>query len=142
MTRRLVDSSQNIIVREEDCNTVHYKTILREDPKSGFDEKFEDRIYSHTLALDVKDASGTVILEAGTVIDKNILEVISTQKVAKVCLRSVLTCETEGGVCQRCYGLDLAANAQSEIGSPVGVIAAQSIGEPGTQLTMRTFHSG
>lgn len=142
LTRRLVDSAQNIIVREEDCKTLHYKTIYREDPKTGFDEKFEDRIYSHTLALDVPDAQGKTLLEAGTVIDKRVLAIIEQQKVEKVALRSVLTCETEGGVCQKCYGLDLAANAGVEIGSPIGVIAAQSIGEPGTQLTMRTFHSG
>jgi len=142
LTRRLVDSSQNIIVREEDCNTVHYKTILREWQKSGFDEKFEDRIYSHTLALDVKDEAGKVMLESGTVIDKDVLAIIQSNNIQKVSLRSVLTCETEGWVCQKCYGLDLAANAWVEIGSPIGVIAAQSIGEPGTQLTMRTFHSG
>ena len=142
LTRRLVDSAQNIIVREEDCKTLHYKTIYREDPKSGFDEKFEDRIYSHTLALDVADAAGKTLLEAGTVIDKRVLALIEEHKIEKVALRSVLTCETEGGVCQKCYGLDLAANAGVEIGSPIGVIAAQSIGEPGTQLTMRTFHSG
>ena len=142
LTRRLVDSSQNIIVREEDCKTVHHKTILREDPKGGFDESFEDRIYSHTLALDVKDEKGNILFDAGTVIDTNILEQINEYKVAEVSLRSVLTCETEWGVCQKCYGLDLAANAGVEIGSPIWVIAAQSIWEPGTQLTMRTFHSG
>lgn len=142
MTRRLVDSSQNIIVREDDCGTVHNKVVLREDPKTGFDEKFEDRIYSHTLAADVKDAKGKVVLEEGQVIDTKALEVIQENSINEVALRSVLTCETEGGVCQKCYGLDLAANGEVEIGAPVGVIAAQSIGEPGTQLTMRTFHSG
>ena len=142
LTRRLVDSSQNIIVREEDCKTVHHKTILREDPKGGFDESFEDRIYSHTLALDIQDSKGNILFEAGTVIDTNILEQINEHKVTEVSLRSVLTCETEWWVCQKCYGLDLAANAGVEIGSPIWVIAAQSIWEPGTQLTMRTFHSG
>jgi DNA-directed RNA polymerase subunit beta' len=142
LTRRLVDSSQNIIIREADCGTVHHKVVLREDPKSGFDEKFEDRIYSHTLALDVKDAKGKVIITEGTVIDTETLAIIEENKIPEVAIRSVLTCETEGGVCQKCYGLDLAANAGVDIGSPVGVIAAQSIGEPGTQLTMRTFHSG
>lgn len=142
LTRRLVDSSQNIIVREDDCNTVHYKTIDREDPKSGFDQKFEDRIYSHTLALDVKNAAGKVILSAGDVLDTKAIELLKTENINQVSIRSVLTCETEGGVCQKCYGLDLAENTPVEIGSPVGVIAAQSIGEPGTQLTMRTFHSG
>lgn len=142
LTRRLVDSSQNIIIREEDCGTVHHKVVLREDPKTGFDEKFEDRIYSHTLALDVKDIKGKVIITEGTVIDKDTLAIIEGNKIPEVSIRSVLTCETEGGVCQKCYGLDLAANTGVDIGSPVGVIAAQSIGEPGTQLTMRTFHSG
>ena len=85
--------------------------MLREDPKTGFDEKFEDRIYSHTLAADVKDAKGKVIIEDGTVINKDILELIEEHKVEQVSIRSVLTCETEGGVCQKCYGLDLAANA-------------------------------
>ena len=121
---------------------MHHKVVLREDPKTGFDEKFEDRIYSHTLALDVKDAKGKVIIVEGTVIDKDTLAIIQGNNIPEVSIRSVLTCETEGGVCQRCYGLDLAANAGVDIGSPVGVIAAQSIGEPGTQLTMRTFHSG
>ncbi|MCH8519016.1 DNA-directed RNA polymerase subunit beta' [Candidatus Gracilibacteria bacterium] len=142
LTRRLVDSSQNIIVREEDCGTIQYKTVKRNTPKSGFEEKFEDRIYSHTLARDVVDDSGKVLLKAGDIIDKKTLSIINTHSIAEVALRSVLTCETEGGVCQKCYGLDLAANTQVEIGSPIGVIAAHSIGEPGTQLTMRTFHSG
>lgn len=116
--------------------------MLREDPKSGFDESFADRIYSHSLAKDVKDEKGKVLIEEGTVIDTKVLAQIEENKISEVAIRSVLTCETEGGVCQKCYGLDLAANAGVDIGSPIGVIAAQSIGEPGTQLTMRTFHSG
>jgi DNA-directed RNA polymerase subunit beta' len=83
LTRRLVDSAQNIIVREEDCKTLHYKMVYREDPKSGFDEKFEDRIYSHTLALDVTDASGKILLEAGTVIDKSVLLLLNSIKLKK-----------------------------------------------------------
>ena len=142
LTRRLVDSSQNIIVREDDCGTIHYKTVLRNAPKSGFEEKFEDRIYSHTLARDVQDEKWKTLLKAWDVIDKNALDLINTHNINEIALRSVLTCETEWGVCQKCYGLDLAANAPVEIGSPIWVIAAQSIGEPGTQLTMRTFHSG
>ena len=141
LTRRLVDSSQNIIVREDDCGTIHYKTVLRNSPKSGFEEKFDDRIYSHTLARDVQDSNWKILLKAWNVIDKIALDIINTNNVNEVALRSVLTCETEWGVCQKCYGLDLAANAPVEIGSPIWVIAAQSIGEPGTQLTMRTFHS-
>jgi len=109
LTRRLVDSSQNIIIREEDCKTVHHKVVLREDPKTGFDEKFEDRIYSHTLALDIKDSKWKVLITEGTVIDKNTLAIIEENQIPEVAIRSVLTCETEWGVCQKCYGLDLAA---------------------------------
>lgn len=119
LTRRLVDSSQNIIVREEDCGTVHNKNVLREDQKNGFDESFADRIYSHTLARDVKDEAGKVIIEEGTVIDTKVLAKIEELQIPEVSIRSVLTCETEGGVCQKCYGLDLAANAGVDIGSPI-----------------------
>ncbi|MDD3646179.1 MAG: DNA-directed RNA polymerase subunit beta' [Candidatus Gracilibacteria bacterium] len=142
LTRRLVDASQNIVVKEDDCGTVHYKMVTREDKKGVFNESFEDRIYSHTSATDIKDAKGKVIVESGTIIDKKIIEIINKNEISEVNIRSVLTCETEGGVCKACYGLDLGANKEADIGSPVGVIAAQSIGEPGTQLTMRTFHSG
>ncbi|MCH2188408.1 DNA-directed RNA polymerase subunit beta' [Candidatus Gracilibacteria bacterium] len=142
LTRRLVDSSQNIIIKEHDCGTVHYKTVTRGCKKSSFDEKFEDRIYSHTLASDVLDAKGNILIPEGKVIDRDTLEIINENNIDEVNIRSVLTCETEGGVCQKCYGLDLGLSKDVEIGTPVGVIAAQSIGEPGTQLTMRTFHSG
>ncbi|NUJ97624.1 DNA-directed RNA polymerase subunit beta' [Candidatus Gracilibacteria bacterium] len=142
LTRRLVDASQNIIVKENDCHTVHYKTISRNDKKTSFSDSFDDKIYSHTLALDVKDKNGKTFIKAGTIIDVNILKLINDNNIDEVSIRSVLTCETEGGVCQKCYGLDLGLNKEVEIGTPVGIIAAQSIGEPGTQLTMRTFHSG
>lgn len=142
LTRRLVDASQNIIVKENDCHTVHYKTISKNDKKENFSDSFEDKIYSHTLATDVKDEKGKVLIAAGTIIDTQTLKTIHDNKIDTVNIRSVLTCETEWGVCQRCYGLDLGLNKPAEIGTPVGIIAAQSIGEPGTQLTMRTFHSG
>lgn len=142
LTRRLVDSSQNIIVKEDDCNTVHYKNVVRNEVTGWFVEKFEDRIYSHTLASDVKNAEWKVIIEAGTIVDTNILKVLNANSINSVNIRSVLTCETEGWVCKACYGLDLGLNKEVEIGTPVWVIAAQSIWEPGTQLTMRTFHSG
>lgn len=141
LTRRLVDAAQNIIVKEDDCHTLHYKTVHRE-VQGGFSESFEDRIYGKTLASDVKNTSGEVVLSSGTTIDKNVLEVLNAHKIQDVNIRSVLTCDTEWGVCKKCYGLDLGLNRIVEDGTPVGVIAAQSIGEPGTQLTMRTFHSG
>lgn len=87
-------------------------------------------------------AKKEVIAPAGTIIDKALLTVFKDSGVDSVATRSVLTCETEEGVCQKCYGLDLAHSTLAEFGTPIGIIAAQSIGEPGTQLTMRTFHSG
>ena len=142
LTRRLVDASQNIIVKEDDCKTVHHKTVFRSDKGGSFQESFEDKIRSYTAALDVKDTSGKLVVKAGTIIDNDVLKVINASEVEEVSIRSVLTCEVEGWVCKSCYGLDLGLNQEVEIGTPVWVIAAQSIGEPGTQLTMRTFHSG
>lgn len=142
LTRRLVDAAQNIIVKEDDCHTVHYKEVLRNDKKTSFSESFEDRIYGKTIATELKSAAGKVVIEAGTTIDTKILDIINEHAFEKVNIRSVLTCDTEGWVCKKCYGLDLGLNKVIEIGTPAWVIAAQSIGEPGTQLTMRTFHSG
>lgn len=142
LTRRLVDSAQNIIIKEDDCYTVHYKTVVRWEKVWSFDENFEDRIYSHTLANDVLDKKGSLVLPAWTIIETEWLKILNDNEINSVDIRSVLTCETEGWVCKACYGLDLGLNKETEIGSPVWVIAAQSIWEPGTQLTMRTFHSG
>ena len=142
LTRRLVDASQNIIVKEDDCNTVHNKIVRRNEIEWIFNESFEDRLFSHTLATSLKDSSWNVIVEEWTVVDKKIIEIIIKNNVEEANIRSVLTCETEWGVCKKCYGLDLWLSRNVEIGTPVWVIAAQSIWEPGTQLTMRTFHSG
>jgi DNA-directed RNA polymerase subunit beta' len=90
-----VDAAQNIIVKEDDCHTLHYKTVHRE-VQGGFSESFEDRIYGKTLASDVKNASGETILQSGTTIDKKILEVLNEHKIQDVNIRSVLTCDTEG----------------------------------------------
>ena len=141
LTRRLVDSSQNLIIKENDCKSVHYKTVKASDAKGSFSESFADRIFSQTIATDVK-INDEIILEEGTIINKDVLKIIAKENIEEVNIRSVLTCESEGWVCQKCYGLDLGLNIPVEIGTPVWVIAAQSIGEPGTQLTMRTFHSG
>lgn len=141
LTRRLVDSSQNILIKEDDCHTVHYKTVVRWEKSWSFEEKFEDRIYSHTLARDILDEKGSVLVPAWKIIDTKTLAIINANSINKVDIRSVLTCETEGWVCKACYGLDLGLNKEVETWTPVWVIAAQSIWEPGTQLTMRTFHS-
>lgn len=130
------------MIKENDCKTVNYKLVEKGDKKGNFEDSFEDKIYSHCLASDVKDAKGKTIVEAGSIIDTKVLKIIEEHAISSVKIRSVLTCETENGVCQRCYGLDLGLNKEADIGTPVGIIAAQSIGEPGTQLTMRTFHSG
>ena len=142
LTRRLVDASQNIIIKEDDCKTVHSKLVNRKWREWVFNESFKDRLFSHTVAITIKDKSWKVLIEEGTVIDKKVFEIIENNKIDEVNIRSVLTCESEGWVCRKCYGLDLGLSHDVEIGTPVWVIAAQSIWEPGTQLTMRTFHSG
>jgi DNA-directed RNA polymerase subunit beta' len=142
LTRRLVDAAQNILVREHDCGTFHFEEFDREESKSLFGDTFENKIFGKFTAKEVFDAQGRVVVGSDTLITKEILRTILDSSARKVAVRSVLTCETEEGVCQKCYGLDLATSNIATIGVPVGIIAAQSIGEPGTQLTMRTFHSG
>lgn len=142
LTRRLVDAAQSILVKEEDCGTLHYKEVVRNDKLKWFEEKFEDKIFSRTLARDVINEDGEVILEAGHIIEKKSLVILNENNINSVKLRSVLTCEAEKWVCSKCYGLDLSTYKEVEIWNPIWIIAAQSIWEPGTQLTMRTFHSG
>ena len=142
LTRRLVDAVQDIVIREEDCGqqTVHYVT-REESEKIG--EAFENRIFGRTLAEDLADPqTGEIIAQRNDYIDDKLIEYIAENKIDQVGVRSVMTCNTEGGICQKCYGFDLGNNKPVEIGTPAGIIAAQSIGEPGTQLTMRTFHMG
>jgi DNA-directed RNA polymerase subunit beta' len=128
-------------LKEDDCKTVHYKTISKNDKKWSFDDKFEDRIFSHVLATDLKWKDGKLLFPAKTIIDTKNLASIMQSWVDEVNIRSALTCETEWWVCKACYWLDLWLNKEIEIWTPVWVIAAQSIWEPWTQLTMRTFHS-
>lgn len=137
-----MDAAQNILIRENDCHTVQHEVFDRSEEKSLFGDTFENKIFGKFTAQTVVDAKGKVIVEEGDLITKEALARIMESSATKVAVRSVLTCETEEGVCQKCYGLDLATADIVAIGTPVGIIAAQSIGEPGTQLTMRTFHSG
>lgn len=140
LTRRLVDSVQDVVVRENDCGTDIFKTISRKNSEElGVD--FEKRIYGLTLGEAVKNGSKTV-MKAGTIIADDEILLIREFQIEEVKVRSVMYCKTYGGVCQKCYGHDLGNKKIVEIGTPVGIIAAQSIGEPGTQLTMRTFHMG
>jgi DNA-directed RNA polymerase subunit beta' len=141
LTRRLVDAVQDTIIREEDCLSKEYVIITRsESEKIG--EAFTKRVYGRNVAEDVLDKKGNVILAKGTEINTACLEIIEENKVVEIKVRSVLTCHTEGGICRKCYGRDLSTNEEVVNGTAVGIIAAQSIGEPGTQLTMRTFHMG
>ena len=143
LTRRLVDVSQDVIVREIDCGTNKYAEV--EDIKDGNEviEPLYDRIEGRTAWEDVIDpATGEVIAVGGELITPRQADRIVKAGIQKVKIRSVLTCKSKIGVCAKCYGKNLATGTLVNIGEAVGIIAAQSIGEPGTQLTMRTFHAG
>jgi DNA-directed RNA polymerase subunit beta' len=143
LTRRLVDVAQDVIISEMDCNTI--LGIRIGDLKEGEEiiEPLQDRILGRVAAEDVFDPdSGDTIVEANTLIDEGKGEKISTCGIETVSIRSVLTCESKRGVCANCYGRNLATGNIVRMGEAVGVMAAQSIGEPGTQLTLRTFHIG
>ncbi len=142
LTRRLVDAVQDIIVKEYDCETDKAHNITREESEQ-IGENFEKRIYGRVVTKDVVDAkTGEILVKKDTEIGKAELKNITDGNVEEVYARSVMTCETPNGICVKCYGKDLGTNDTVDIGTAVGIIAAQSIGEPGTQLTMRTFHMG
>jgi DNA-directed RNA polymerase subunit beta' len=145
LTRRLVDVAQDVIIREDDCGTTKGLEI-RIAQKIGDelvrDENVENSVYARNLAEDAIDAKGTVIAEAGTDVGDVLINTLIKAGIETVKVRSVLTCESAVGVCAACYGRSLATGKLVDIGEAVGIIAAQSIGEPGTQLTMRTFHQG
>ncbi|MDR1512224.1 MAG: DNA-directed RNA polymerase subunit beta', partial [Propionibacteriaceae bacterium] len=145
LTRRLVDVSQDVIIREEDCQTERglTKTIAVErDGGLVAVENNDAAVYARTLAADVVGADGAVVLRAGVDLnDQSIRDVIAAG-VTELKVRSVLTCESTVGTCALCYGRSLATGKIVDVGEAIGIIAAQSIGEPGTQLTMRTFHTG
>ncbi len=143
LTRRLVDVAQDVIVTEEDCGTIEGIDVTPIVESGEIIEPLRDRIVGRVALEDIKDPfSGEVLCPAGEEIDVDRASRIQNSGLEKVRIRSVLTCETEWGVCQKCYGRDLSTGRLVERGTAVGVIAAQSIGEPGTQLTMRTFHIG
>lgn len=143
LTRRLVDVSQDVIVREEDCGTNQTVEVSSVMEGSDVIEDLEDRIWGrYTLHEIVHPETGEVIVPADTLIDDHYVEAIKKAGIKKVPIRSVLTCRSRYGVCVKCYGVNLATGDVVNVGEAVGIIAAQSIGEPGTQLTMRTFHTG
>ncbi len=145
LTRRLVDVSQDVIVREEDCGTERGLTLPVAETLGDVvvrHPKVETSVYSRTLAQDVVDAQGNVVAKAGDDAGDVTIDAVLAAGVGEVKVRSVLTCESRVGTCAKCYGRSLATGKLVDIGEAVGIIAAQSIGEPGTQLTMRTFHTG
>ncbi len=140
LTRRLVDVAQDVLVHEDDCRTRKGIEIVRADgDEYGYD--FGERLYSRTSLEDIK-VKGKVIVKAGECISREAAKQIEESDLAAVKVRSPITCRAERGLCAKCYGLDLATGRLVEKGEAVGVVAAQSIGEPGTQLTLRTFHIG
>jgi len=143
LTRRLVDVAQDVIISEEDCGTLRGLTITALKKQEEVVESLYDRILGRVTLHDIyHPQSGELIIPAGSEITEEIGQVIDDSPIDAVEIRSVLTCESKKGVCAKCYGRNLATGRMVERGEAVGVIAAQSIGEPGTQLTLRTFHVG
>ncbi len=143
LTRRLVDVAQDVIVREDDCGTDRGLKVTELAVGSELIEPLYDRLVGRTAFDDVLDPeTGEVIVKANEMINEDEAKRIIRAGIEEVEIRSVFTCNTKHGVCKKCYGRNLATGTDVEVGEAVGIIAAQSIGEPGTQLTMRTFHTG
>ncbi|MCC6323613.1 DNA-directed RNA polymerase subunit beta' [Candidatus Nomurabacteria bacterium] len=136
LTRRLVDVAQDVVVTEADCGTKEGKIVER------VDDSLVEYVHGRILLADVKDTDGNVLYKKGFLVDKEAAKKMEKAGVNSALVRSPLACETVHGICQTCYGLDLGRNCLIEIGQAVGIIAAQAIGEPGTQLTLRTFKAG
>lgn len=138
LTRRLVDVAQTVIITERDCGTEKYSVIKSIEPRIA---PLNERIYGRVLAEDVHNKDGLLIAEKGEIVDKyRAIDIEESRESVKI--RTATMCESRTGVCSKCYGINLATRKEVDVGEAVGVIAAQSIGEPGTQLTMRTFHTG
>jgi DNA-directed RNA polymerase subunit beta' len=143
LTRRLVDVAQDVVINEEDCGTLRGITVSALKDNEDIIEPLYDRILGRTSLHDVYNPiTDEILVEAGTIITEDIAHAINDAGVESMEIRSVLTCESHRGVCVRCYGKNLASGYTAQKGDAVGIIAAQSIGEPGTQLTLRTFHVG
>ena len=141
LSRKLIDATHSLVIREHDCKTKNYLVFSKEQIlKHG--GSFKEQIFGRVIAEDIKIGSKTII-KAGDIITNKISNIIEkNRKIQEIKVRTCLKCETLYGICQQCYGMDLVRNSIVKIGEAVGVVAAQSIGEPGTQLTMRTFHKG
>jgi len=141
LTRRLFDVAQDVIVNESDCNTKKGIVITNQN-LAGLEISLSKNIVGRYANEDIKDPKGEVLFKKGQLLSKKDAEEIEKAGVNSVSVRSPMSCESLRGVCQKCYGIDLGTNKEIELGETVGTVAAQAIGEPGTQLTMRTFHSG
>ena len=142
LTRRLVDVAQNLIVREEDCGVESGIDVFEIKDGKEIIESLSERLVNRYLVEDFVDSSGKVIVSKDKMIDDSDAEKIILSGVEKIAIRSVLRCNCRNGVCRKCYGANLATGKPADIGDAVGIMAAQSIGEPGTQLTMKNFHTG
>ena len=154
LTRRLVDVSQDLVIRENDCSVgksipgmyvyefVNEKATADSDAKADVLESLKERITGRYLAEDIVDNDGNVVAKANTLVTPKRAEAIVATGKEEIKIRTILTCRSHIGVCAKCYGSNLATGQTVQVGEAVGIIAAQSIGEPGTQLTMRTFHTG
>lgn len=143
LTRRLVDVAQDVVVTTDDCRTLGFVELEDLQESGDVIQPLANRAFGRVLATDVKDpVSRAIVAKQGEVLTRELLEKIKDSAVSKLQVRSALTCQTKRGVCALCYGMDLSRGAIADVGTTVGIIAAQSIGEPGTQLTMRTFHIG
>jgi DNA-directed RNA polymerase subunit beta' len=143
LTRRLVDVAQDLVISELDCGTENGLTMMPIIEGGDVVEPLVERVLGRVAAVDVTTpGSDDVLITAGTMIDENLVLVLEDHGIDKMIVRSIITCESRHGVCAKCYGRDLGRGHLVNIGEAVGVVAAQSIGEPGTQLTMRTFHIG
>lgn len=143
LTRRLVDVAQDVVITVNDCQTLGYVTITDLKEFGDIIQPLADRVYGRVAAADVVDPlMGSIVIKQGDLVTDVLVEKVRDSAAVSIPVRSVLTCQSKRGVCAKCYGMDLSKLALADIGTAVGVIAAQSIGEPGTQLTMRTFHIG
>lgn len=142
LTRRLVDVAQDVVITTEDCGTDQGLVMHPIVDGGEVIETLADRVLGRVIAQDVVDSKQQVLLEAGTLVTEESLTIIESHGLDSITVRSPITCEAEFGICSQCYGRDLSRGHRVNIGEAVGVMAAQSIGEPGTQLTMRTFHIG
>lgn len=141
LTRKLFSVAQDVVVSEKDCGTTKY-VVVKTDPSLSIDTSISKKIRGRVLAKDIVDKDGNILFKKNIMINKDEAKKIEEAGIDEVCVFSPLTCASRGGVCSKCYGLDMGRNEAVDLGEAVGTVAAQAIGEPGTQLTMRTFHAG